>query len=69
MRKKNLIRAFPRLAFKMRAGGFAWLTTRLAAEVMLPTTRIGQTVHFYTRRGVGAVAAIPRTVRCASGAA
>jgi hypothetical protein len=63
MRKKAPNSAFPRLTLKMRAGGFAWLKTRLAAEVMLPITRIGQTLHFSTRRGVGAVAAMPRTVR------
>ena len=52
-----------RLAFKIRAGGFAWLKSRLATEVTVPTTRIGQTIHFYARRGLSAAAAVPRTVR------
>jgi hypothetical protein len=53
----------PRLAFKIRTGGVAWLKTRLAAETMLPSTRLGQTIHFIARRGLSAVAAIPRRLR------
>jgi hypothetical protein len=54
---------FPRLAFKVGAGGFAWIRARLAAEVTNPTTRMGQTIHALTRRGLGAVSALPRSVR------
>jgi hypothetical protein len=61
--KKEPNSGLPRLAFKMRAGGLAWLRTRLATEVTVPTTRIGQTIHRYMRRGLGAVAATPRAVR------
>jgi hypothetical protein len=61
--KKEPDSGFPRLVFKIRAGGFAWLKTRLAAEATLPSTRIGQTIHLFARRGLGAVAAIPRRVR------
>jgi hypothetical protein len=53
----------PRLAFKIGAGGFAWIKARLAAEVTNPTTRMGRTIHALTRRGVGAVSALPRSVR------
>jgi hypothetical protein len=53
----------PRLAFKIGAGGFAWIKARLAAEVTNPTTRMGQTIHALTRRGLGAVSALPRSVR------
>src|SRR5207253_10500297 len=53
----------PRLAFKVGAGGFAWIKARLEAEVTNPTTRMGQTIHALTRRGLGAVSALPRSVR------
>jgi hypothetical protein len=53
----------PRLAFKIGAGGFAWIKARLAAEVTNPTTRMGQTIHVLARRGLGAVSALPRSVR------
>jgi hypothetical protein len=53
----------PRLAFKIRTGGVAWLKTRLAAEKMLPSTRIGQTIHLFARRALSAAAAIPRGLR------
>jgi hypothetical protein len=53
----------PRLAFKIGAVGFAWIKARLAAEVTNPTTRMGQTIHALTRRGLGAVSALPRSVR------
>jgi hypothetical protein len=53
----------PRLAFKIGAGGFAWIKARLAAEVTNPTTQMGQTIHALTRRGLGAVSALPRSVR------
>jgi len=63
MQKEAPNSGLSRLAFKIRAGGFAWLKSRLATEVTVPTTRIGQTVHFYTRRGLSAAAAVPRRVR------
>ena len=53
----------PRLAFKVRSEGLAWLKARLGAEAKLPTTRVGRTIHRYARRGLGAVAAIPRSLR------
>jgi hypothetical protein len=53
----------PRLAFKIGAGGFAWIKARVAAEVTNPTTRMGRTIHRLTRRGLGAVSALPRSVR------
>jgi hypothetical protein len=53
----------PRLAFKLRTGGFGWLKARLAVEASLPSTRIGQIIHLFARRGLGAVAAIPRGLR------
>jgi hypothetical protein len=53
----------PRLAFKFGAGGFAWIKARVAAEVTNPTTRMGRTIHRLTRRGLGAVSALPRSVR------
>jgi hypothetical protein len=53
----------PRLAFKIGAGGFAWIKARVAAEVTNPTTRMGRTIHGLTRRGLGAVSALPRSVR------
>jgi hypothetical protein len=55
--------SLPRLAFKLRTEGFTWLKSRLASEVASPSTRIGQTMHLFARRGLGAVAAIPRAVR------
>jgi hypothetical protein len=53
----------PRLAFKIGAGGFAWIKARVAAEVTNPTTGMGRTIHRLTRRGLGAVSALPRSVR------
>jgi hypothetical protein len=61
--KKTPDSGLPRVAFKLRTEGFAWLKTRLALEAALPSTRIGQTVHLLARRGLGAVAAIPRGLR------
>src|SRR5258707_10986285 len=55
--------SLPRLAFKLRTEGFAWLKSRLASEAAFPSTRIGQSVHLVARRGLGAVAAIPRALR------
>jgi len=55
--------SLPRLAFKLRTEGFAWLKSRLASEVAFPSTRIGQSIHLFARRGLGAAAAIPRAVR------
>src|SRR6516162_11215078 len=55
--------SLPRLAFKLRTEGFAWLKSRLASEVAFPSTRIGQFIHLFARRGLGAAAAIPRAVR------
>src|SRR5260370_37506415 len=52
-----------RLAFKLRTEGFAWVKTRLAAELTFPSTWIGQTIHLLARRGLGAVAAVPRSLR------
>ena len=60
VRKEAPDLSFPRLAFKLRTEGFAWLKSRLASEVAFPTTRIGQIIHLFARRGLGAVAAIPR---------
>jgi hypothetical protein len=61
--KKEPDSGLQRLAFKIRAGGFAWVKTRLAAELTFPSTRIGQTIHLLARRGLGAVAAVPRSLR------
>jgi hypothetical protein len=61
--KKAPDSSLPRLAFKLRTEGFAWLKTRLASEVAFPSTRIGRTIHLFARRGLGAVAAIPRALR------
>jgi len=55
--------SLPRLAFKLRTEGFAWLKSRLASEVNFPSTRVGQSIHFFARRGLGAVAAVPRALR------
>src|SRR5262249_60256877 len=55
--------SLPRLAFKLRTEGFAWLKSRLASELASPSTRIGKTMHLFARRGLGAVAAVPRAVR------
>src|SRR5262245_66649242 len=55
--------SLPRLAFKLRTEGFAWLKSRLTSEVAFPSTRIGQSIHLFARRGLGAAAAIPRAVR------
>src|SRR5262245_46899504 len=55
--------SLPRLTFKLRTEGFAWLKSRLASEVASPSTRIGQTMHLLAGRGLGAVAAIPRALR------
>ena len=63
MEKTEPHSGLPRLAFKIGAGGFAWIKARLAAEVTNPTTRMGRTIHALTRRGVGAVSALPRSVR------
>ena len=61
--KKSLTRVSRVLPSRFRTEGFAWLKTRLVAEATLPTTRIGQTIHLYARRGLGAVVAIPRSLR------
>src|SRR5262249_12231384 len=53
----------PRLAFKIRTEGFAWLKKRLAAEATLPTTDIGRSIHLLARRALGASAALPRALR------
>src|SRR5262249_61081799 len=53
----------PRLASNLSTEGFAWLKSRLASEVASPSTRIGQTMHLFARRGLGAVAAVPRALR------
>src|SRR6266498_2251635 len=63
VRKKAPDSSLPRLAFKLRTEGFAWLKSRLASETAFPSTRIGQTMHLFARRGLGAVAAIPRALR------
>ena len=63
VRKEPPDSSLPRLAFKLRAEGFAWLKSRLTSEVAFPTTRIGQIIHLFARRGLGAVAAIPRAFR------
>src|SRR5262249_37407809 len=55
--------ALPRLAFKIRTEGFAWLKKRLAAEATLPTTDIGRSIHLLARRALGASAALPRALR------
>src|SRR5262249_808545 len=55
--------SLPRLAFKLRTEGFAWLKSRLASEVAFPSTRIGQSIHLFARRGLAVAAAIPRAVR------
>src|SRR5262249_40287575 len=55
--------SLPRLAFKLRTEGFAWLKSRLASEVASPSTRIGQSMHLFARRGLGAAAAVPRALR------
>src|SRR5262249_34433564 len=52
-----------RLAYKLPTEGLAWLKSRLASELASPSTRIGQTMHLFARRGLGAVAAIPRALR------
>src|SRR5262249_24305481 len=61
--KKAPDSSLPRLAFKLRTRGFAWLKSRLASEMAFPSTRIGQSMHLSARRGLGAVAAIPRALR------
>src|SRR5262249_29623507 len=53
----------PRLAFKIRTEGFAWLKKRLAVEATLPTTDIGRSIHLSARRALGASAALPRALR------
>jgi hypothetical protein len=63
--KREPASGLARLVFKLRLGGLAWLKTRLAAEATLPSTRIGQTIHLFARRGLSAAAAIPRGVRAA----
>src|SRR5262249_61518975 len=55
--------SLPRFAFKLRTEGFAWLKSRLASEMAFPSTRIGQSIPLFARRGLGAAAAIPRAVR------
>src|SRR5260370_964154 len=55
--------SIPRLAFKLRNEGFAWLKSRLAFEVSFPRTRIGPSIHLFARHGLGAAAAIPRAAR------
>jgi hypothetical protein len=61
--KKAPNSSLPRLAFKLRTEGFVWLKSRLASEAASPSTRIGQSIHLFARRGLGAVAAIPRALR------
>jgi hypothetical protein len=61
--KKAPDSGLPRLAFKIRTEGFGWLKTRLAAEASLPSTRVGQTIHLFARRGLSAITAIPRSLR------
>lgn len=51
-----------RLAYRMRTEGLSWLRRRMAVEAALPTTFLGQTVHFLARRGLGGAAALPRAV-------
>jgi hypothetical protein len=63
VRKKAPDSSLPRLAFKLRTEGFAWLKSRLASEAAFPSTRIGQSIHLFARRGLGAVGAIPRALR------
>ena len=63
MQKTEPHSGLSRLAFKIGAGGFTWIKARLAAEVTNPTTRVGETIHALTRRGLGAVSALPRSVR------
>jgi hypothetical protein len=58
----------PRLAFKIRSGGFAWIKKRLQAEATLPTTRLGIALHRMARRGISAAAVVPRRMLRASGA-
>src|SRR5262249_10825738 len=55
--------SLPRLAFRLRTEGFAWLKGRLASEVAFPSTRTGQSIHLFARRVLGAPAAIPRALR------
>src|SRR5262249_22444560 len=55
--------SLPRHAYKLHTEGFAWLKSWLASEVAFPSTRIGQSIHLFARRGLGVAAAIPRAVR------
>ena len=61
--KQEPERPLPRLAFKIRTEGFAWLKKRLAAEATLPTTDVGRSIHLLARRALGASAALPRALR------
>src|SRR5260221_11223687 len=63
VRKKAPDSSLSRLAFKLHTEGFAWLKSRLASEAAFPSTRIGQSIHLFARRGLGAVAPIPRALR------
>src|SRR5260370_19456421 len=63
VRKKAPDSSLSRLAFKLRTEGFAWLKSRLASEPAFPSTRIGQSIHLFARRGLGAVAPIPLALR------
>src|SRR5260370_21013212 len=63
VRKKAPDSSLSRLAFKLHTEGFVWLKSRLASEAAFPSTRIGQSIHLFARRGLGAVAAIPRALR------
>ena len=53
----------PRIAFKIRTEGLGWIARRLAAEVNLPTTRVGRIIHAASRRGISVSAVLPRMAR------